>query len=222
MLYIADTSIIGGTPALIACSVPLMEQQSKEPKNCSRGDRGVWVCPNQDACRRHLDGHHSVAPQQLAPRTGLVKHAQAMSSRQLPLRADKKLVKGFRFEHVRRAAGSCWKRSPFTESINVNGDSALWPALSRIGVDSIALDRKGESLGDAILARLVDLKGWKGGRGQMRALTQVALFWSSDLCVALPHSGRSPECQLLHHRGRCCNEHACRTAVPGMNLAPAF
>eukprot|EP00439_Symbiodinium_sp_Y106_P040530 s2538_g4.t6 len=78
MLYIADTSIIGGTPALIACSVPLMEQQSK------------------DACRRHLDGHHSVAPQQL--------------------------------------------------SINVNGDSALWPALSRIGVDSIALDRKGEWL----------------------------------------------------------------------------
>ncbi|OLP86065.1 Xylosyltransferase 1 [Symbiodinium microadriaticum] len=29
MLYIADTSIIGGTPALMACSVPLMEQQSK-------------------------------------------------------------------------------------------------------------------------------------------------------------------------------------------------
>ncbi|CAE7191211.1 Xylt1 [Symbiodinium sp. KB8] len=54
MLYIADTSIIGGTPALMACSVPLMEQQSKE------------------ACRRYLDGHHSVTPQQLAPRTGSV------------------------------------------------------------------------------------------------------------------------------------------------------
>ena len=72
MLYIADTSIIGGTPALIACSVPLMEQQSKEPSDRIRGDRAVWVCPNQEACRRYLDGHHSVTPQQLAPRTGSV------------------------------------------------------------------------------------------------------------------------------------------------------
>ncbi|CAE7594137.1 Xylt1 [Symbiodinium pilosum] len=74
MLYIADTSALAGTPALIACSMALLEKQSK------------------DACRRYLDGHLSVMPETL--------------------------------------------------SINVNGDSALLSVLSRIGVDSIALDRK--------------------------------------------------------------------------------
>ena len=30
MLYIADTSALAGTPALIACSMALLEKQSKE------------------------------------------------------------------------------------------------------------------------------------------------------------------------------------------------
>lgn len=46
-MYIADTSIVAGTPALVACAVDDMLRNS------------------QDACRRHLQGHRSVLPEAL-------------------------------------------------------------------------------------------------------------------------------------------------------------